>query len=269
MVLNGLPEHYEHFLVQEGFNPVGSFVALQTRLMIYEESRSHRENVHDVNSHVTMTSRNTKPQHESFTNFETPSRSSTGQLTCYFFGMKGLKKAECPKREKDECIFCQLKGQLVQAGLKKTTGSKPGTLSSSVKSDRASSEATRPDLVVDSGSTDHKVVTRNWFKNIRKLDTTENNPEGGNTKCLGIAEVAVLCKDVKRRSMPLILRKTLCVPGYKINLISVSSIIDNGHKVLHGKKKSFLCLRSQGKISITWKELHFTAHDTKATHPIC
>ena len=38
MVLNGLPERYEHFVVKESFNPAGSFVELRTRLTNYEES---------------------------------------------------------------------------------------------------------------------------------------------------------------------------------------------------------------------------------------
>ena len=43
MVLSGLPERYEHFVVQESFNPAGSFVELRTRLLNYEESRFHWE----------------------------------------------------------------------------------------------------------------------------------------------------------------------------------------------------------------------------------
>ena len=43
VVLNGLPERYEHFVLQESFNLVGSFVELRTRLTNYEKSREHRE----------------------------------------------------------------------------------------------------------------------------------------------------------------------------------------------------------------------------------
>ena len=32
MVLNGLPERYEHFVVHQSFNSAGSFVELRTRL---------------------------------------------------------------------------------------------------------------------------------------------------------------------------------------------------------------------------------------------
>ena len=81
--------------------------------------------------------------------------------------MKGHMKSECNKREKNECTFCRQKGHLVQACMKKAPSTKPGSLASSLKSDRASSEATEQDLVVDSGSTDHIVVNKKWFKSIR------------------------------------------------------------------------------------------------------
>ena len=91
--------------------------------------------------------------------------------------------------------------------MKKAPGTKPGSLASSQKSDRASSEATEQDLVVDSGSTDHIVVNKNWFKSIREIDTTVTNPDGGNTKVLGIGEVEVLARDVEGCTKPLILKK--------------------------------------------------------------
>ena len=65
MVLNGLPERYEHFVVQESFNPAGSIVELRTQLTNYEESRLHRESVDDVVSHVAMTAKRTRPKHNS------------------------------------------------------------------------------------------------------------------------------------------------------------------------------------------------------------
>ena len=221
--------------------------------MNYEESRIHREFVDDVDSHVAMTSKKAKPKHKSSSKYNAPPKSSSGQLTCYCCGMKGHMKSECYKREKAECTFCKQKGHLVQACMKKAPGTKPGSLASSLKSDRASSEATEQDLVVDSGSTDHIVVNKNWFKSIREIETTVTNPDGGNIKVLGIGEVEVLAKDVKGRTKPLILKKALYVPGYRTNLISVSSIIDNGHKVVHEKRNSYLCLKSKENFPITRK----------------
>ena len=83
--------------------------------------------------------------------------------------MKGHMKSDCSKREKAECTFCKQNGHLVRACMKKAPGTKPGSLASSLKSDRASSEATDQDLVVDSGSTKHIVVNKNWFKMVRQL----------------------------------------------------------------------------------------------------
>ena len=97
-------------------------------------------------------------------------------------------------------------------------------------------------------------MNKNWFKCIREIDTTVTNPDGGNTKVLGIEEVEVLAKDVKRRTKPLILKKALYVPGYRTNLISVSNIIDNGHKVVHEKKNSYLCLKSKKKFQLQEKD---------------
>ena len=71
MVLNGLPERYEHFVVQESFNPAGSFLELRTRLMNYEESL-HREYVDDVDSHVAMASKKAKPKQSRQVNITHP-----------------------------------------------------------------------------------------------------------------------------------------------------------------------------------------------------
>ena len=81
-------------------------------------------------------------------------------------------------------------------------------------------------------------MNKNWFKSLREFDTTVINPDGGNTRALGIGELEVLARDVKGCTDPSILGKALYVPGYRTKLISVSSIIDKGYKVVHEKKKS-------------------------------
>ena len=65
MLLNSLPERYEHFVVQESFNPAGSFVELRTRLMNYEENRIGREFVMWIRmwrSRTRKPNRSTSPQ---------------------------------------------------------------------------------------------------------------------------------------------------------------------------------------------------------------
>ena len=39
LVINGLPEQYEHFVVQESFQPATTFQELRTRLRNFEEAR--------------------------------------------------------------------------------------------------------------------------------------------------------------------------------------------------------------------------------------
>ena len=149
MRINGLPERYEHFEMQESFNPAGSFVEFRKRLMNYEENRIHREYVNDVDCGFTCGDdvQETKPKHKSSSRFNAPPKSSSGKLTCYWCDVKAHMKSECYQRKKSECTFCKQHGHLVQPCMKKATGTKPRSSTSSLKSGRASSEATEKDLV--------------------------------------------------------------------------------------------------------------------------
>ena len=73
-------------------------------------------------------------------------------------------------KDKAECTYCKKKGHLEQACIIKDKSTGPRSLDSSLKSDRNTSDATQQDLVLDSGSTDHVVVNKNWFKSLRELD---------------------------------------------------------------------------------------------------
>ena len=53
LVINGLPERYEHFVVQESFNPASTFKELRTRLQNYEDSRKQRKQP-EVDSSLAM-----------------------------------------------------------------------------------------------------------------------------------------------------------------------------------------------------------------------
>ena len=100
--------------------------------------------------------------------------------------IKGHVKADCFHKDKAECNYCKMKGHFEKACMKKaenSKGGKHGSLASSLKSG-GSSEATAKDIVVDSGSTDHAIVNKNWFKNPKEIETTVTNPDGGNTKVL-------------------------------------------------------------------------------------
>ena len=114
-------------LVQESLRSAGSFLELPTRLLNYEEIRLHREYVDDVDSHVAMTSRKTKPKHKSSSKNNAPPESSSGELTCYCCDMKGHMKSECCKRERAGCTFCKQNSHLVHTCMKEATGTKPGS----------------------------------------------------------------------------------------------------------------------------------------------
>ena len=199
-------------MVQESFNAAGSFVEFRIKPMNYEDNRIHREYVDGVDSQVGMTSKKARPKHKSSSKYNAAPKSGSGQLKCYCCGIKGHMKSECYKRQRAECTFCKQKGHLVQACMKKATGTKPGSLSSSLKADKASNEATKQDLVVDSGSTDHMVVNIHCFKSIREYDTTVSNRVDGNKNVLGIGEVEFLSTDVKGRTKLFILNKNVYVP---------------------------------------------------------
>ena len=164
--------------------------------------------------------------------------------------MRGHTKEQCCKRDQAQCTFCKRKGHLVQACKNKAREFQAESLASSLKSANDCSEATSHNLVTDSGSTYHVIVHENWFKNLKELNTVVTNPDGGNTKVLGIGEVVVLAKVIQGKALPLVLKNALFVPGYRTNLVSVSSVIDNGHKIVHQKGKSVLCLKSKDTIPI-------------------
>ena len=60
MILNGLPERFQHFVVQENFNPAASFSELRIRLINYEKTRAGREGT-DASSAAMATRRQARP----------------------------------------------------------------------------------------------------------------------------------------------------------------------------------------------------------------
>ena len=60
LVINGLPEKYEHFIVQESFNPAANFTELRARFQNYDDSRLQRSQAED--SATAMHSGNTVHQ---------------------------------------------------------------------------------------------------------------------------------------------------------------------------------------------------------------
>ena len=73
LVVIGLPERYEHFIVQESFNPAANFTELRTRLHNFEDSRFQRNQAED--SATAMHSGNTSGGNKSLFG-------NKGQLFC-------------------------------------------------------------------------------------------------------------------------------------------------------------------------------------------
>ena len=165
----------------------------------------------EVHSHVAMTSKTVRPNQKSESKSNAAPKLSSGQLTGPCCGIKDHIETEIYEKESVECTCCELKGYLLQACLKETRDTKPGSLASSLKPDIATSEAPEYDLVVDSGTTDHSVLNKNWFKSLRELNTTVTNPDGGITKVLGTREVEVSAEDVKGCTKPLLSKIALHV----------------------------------------------------------
>ena len=99
--------------------------------------------------------------------------------------MKGQIKAEWYEKNKAESTYCKRKGHFVQVCLKKARDTMPGILASILISDRATSDGTEQNLVVDSRRIHQLQLNKNSFKSLLELDTTVTNQDCGNAKFLG------------------------------------------------------------------------------------
>ena len=64
LVVNGLPEKYEHFIVQESFNPAENFTELRTRLQNFDDTRLQRDQAEEGSAtaiHSNVPGRNKGP----------------------------------------------------------------------------------------------------------------------------------------------------------------------------------------------------------------
>ena len=122
MVLNGLPQRYEHFVVQENFNLAEIFfMELTKRLTNFEESRRQRDDVEE-DQHVAMSAKNASHQigiHSSFKShprktFSQPSSSRSTRL-CFVCYKPGHLAASCYKKDNALCSVCRAKGHLASA----------------------------------------------------------------------------------------------------------------------------------------------------------
>ena len=87
LVVNGLQEKYEHFIVQESFNPAANFTELRTRLKNFDDSRFERNQAEEGRAtamHSNVPGRNKGP--------------SKPKGDCFVCGYPGLFAKQCSKR---------------------------------------------------------------------------------------------------------------------------------------------------------------------------
>ena len=126
--------------------------------------------------------------------FSEPS-SSKGPRLCFVCNKPGHLAASCYKKDNAVCSICKARCHLASACKHQQKNPHKGL--ASILSAESSFEVSKADLVVDSGSTDHMMIDKTWFKNYQKLETTVNNPDGGKTKVEGIGDVDVEARDTK------------------------------------------------------------------------
>lgn len=271
MVLNGLPDRYEHFVIQESFHPADSFVELRKRLTNYEESRAHRENSEET--HVAMSSKTFKKRQNYTSSSKIQGNRVKAKGPCYCCGIPGHFVSDCRKRIGAECSICKQKGHLDKACEIRRQNSKPTpstSLATSFKSENeVFSGASKNDFILDSGSTDHVIVNRDWFVSYRAVSSKVINPDGAVTNVLGIGDVELLARNVKGKLARLKFENVLHVPDYKTNLLSVANIINKGHSIFHARSKSILCLKTKEKFEIKQKGKLFFFRCFRETKPSC
>ena len=201
LVINGLPDSFEHFVVQESFQPAKTFTELRTRLRNYDDSRRVRCGEKTGNGHIAMQAVRKKKGASGGGCFvcgqkghlarDCRSRSDSGQSGARG---SGSNEASGPTSRKQGCFKCGQQGHFARDCKQAKTGFFSCCATTSMKGD---------DLIVDTGCTDHVVRDKAVFSSFEKWDegTTVENPNGTISKIEGIGSVEVDirdCQDVTR-----------------------------------------------------------------------
>ena len=242
LVINGLPEKYEHFIVQESFNPAENFTELRTRLQNFDDSRLQR-NQAEEESATAMHSGNTSGRNKG------PSKPKGD---CFVCGNPGHFAKQCSKRSSAYCPKCKKKGHLPKACRRSGKPDKfikeSNPFSSYSKcmnsGNQTSSGTAKPNhLIIDTGCTDHIITQKELFENLQPCSIKNvKDPKGNLTPVKGIGDVSVKLHLKNGKEEEMILRNVLYVPNYEVNLLSVNRSVKFGHKFIFKKGEAKLIL---------------------------
>ena len=101
----------------------------------------------------------------------------------------------------------------------------------SVHPSSGSKVVSKDKVLIDSGCSDHILTDRQFFRNLRELTSGVKNPDGSFCKVEGNADVEVELRNENRSTDTLKMWDVLFVPSYETNLVSVSKLVEKGHKV--------------------------------------
>ena len=215
MVLNGLPDRFNQFAIQESFDPSTDFAQLRDRLESFNIARCPDR--HEP-PHIAMAMKGTRVS------------SAKPKGSCFVCGISGHFAKQCYKRNTAFCDNCRRKGHLAKAC--KDTGKDRDTkaMTATRSANFSKPNSSHMHFIVDTGCTDHMVNNRGCFSEFVSCDESVKSPDGSLTNVVGKGTVKCKMNDVNGEEVEVELKDVLCVPQYQSNLLSVRTSTERNVK---------------------------------------